>query len=103
MEGGIKRCRYVQMYLHYIHHPPSAGISRFCMKSALKLLLKYTKNCPELFVPLSALASYSQTPGPFAEPLVPSSHIPQIKITYLVFTDLCFGAPPLLGSIEGNH
>lgn len=58
-------------------------------------VLKYTKNKPELFVPLSALVSSTETPASFAEPLIPFSHIPQIKITYLVLTDICSGAPLL--------
>lgn len=58
-------------------------------------VLKYTKNRPELFIPLSALVSYLQTRGSFAEPLIPFSHIPQIKVTYLVLTDVCSAAPLL--------
>lgn len=97
MEGGGKK---VQVCADVLALYPSSSFSwdlPFLYEISIEVAVEVYKELA------SALASYSQTPGPFAEPLVPSSHIPQIKITYLVFTDLCFGAPPLLGSIKGNH
>lgn len=62
-------------------------------------LLKHTKKRPELFIPLCAIIRYSQTPGLFTEPLIPFSHSTQIKITYLILTDICSGAPLLCTQI----
>lgn len=64
------------------------------MKSAL-VCGSLQRTGQNLFVPFSTLVSYSQTPGLFAAPLFPFSHIPQIKITYLVITvsQVCSGAP----------
>lgn len=64
------------------------------MKSAL-VCGSLQRTGQSLFVPLSTLVSYSQTPDLFAEPLIPFSHIPQIRITYLVPTGshVCSAAP----------
>lgn len=66
----------------------------------------YTKNRPKLFIPLSALVRNSQTLGSFAEPLIPFPHMPQIKLTYLILTGVCFGAPllwtPLIETINSR-
>lgn len=100
-----KKCKYVQIYMCVY---PSSSFNRdvpFVYEMSITVL-KHTKNRPELFVPLSALVSYSQTPGSFAEPLIPFSHVPQIKITYLVLTDVCSGAPllwtPLIETINSR-
>lgn len=88
-----KRSASMSEYMYVYNHPPSStGISHFDMKSAL---VCGSIQRTGLFVPLSTLVIYSQTPGLFAEPLLPFSHIPQIKITYLALigSHVCSGAP----------
>ena len=104
-EKKKKKCKFVRIYMHVY---PSSSFNWYLpfLYEISITVLKYTKNRPELFVPLNALVSYSQKTGSFAEPLIPFFHISQIKITYLVLTDVCSGAPllwiPLIETINSR-